>query len=96
MPNNLSSDIQLWLCSLVYHSLMLSIDLFQTFIASLCHIMKLIDLSNVTTTNLAFLTMEFEDVKDFEDSLRVDCGIDEPEIESPNMIFRKSFTFINL
>lgn len=45
---------------------------------------------------LDILTVDLDDVEDFEDSHRVDSNADEPEVESLSMVFRKDLTLINL
>lgn len=56
---------------------------------------KLLAPSNFSLSNLAFIIVDLENVKNFEDSPRVAYAADEREVESPYMVFRKSFTFIN-
>lgn len=40
-------------------------------------------------SNLVFVTVDFEVVEDIDNSFGVDCGVDESEIESPDIIFIK-------
>lgn len=56
---------------------------------------KLLAPSNFSLSNLAFIIVDLENVENFEDSPRVTYAADEREVESPCMVFRKSFTFIN-
>lgn len=54
---------------------------------------KLLIQSNFSNSNLAFIIVNLENLEDFENSSRVDCGANEPEFESPNMVLRKYFIF---
>lgn len=61
-----------------------------------CHMPKLAVLLNFSTSNLASITLNLEDIKDFEDSLEINYGADKLEAEYPDMVVRKCYTFINL
>lgn len=58
--------------------------------------LKLLVFLNFSTLNLQSVTVDLEDVKDLRDSCGVDCGADEPKVESLSIVARKDFTFINL
>lgn len=63
----------------------------KTSIILHCYMLKLLVLSNFSTSNLAFITMDLNDVNYFEDYYVVNCGTNESEINFPVWFSEKSF-----
>lgn len=67
----------------------------NTSIISHRHIPKLAP-SNFSTSNLTFITIDHNDVEDFEDCPSVSLNAYKPKAQSPGFVFRKYLTFMNL
>lgn len=56
---------------------------------------EIVHSSNFSTTNLAFVTVNLEDIEVFEDSPGANCA-DKPEVESRGVVIKKGYIFTNL
>lgn len=50
--------------------------------------------SYFSTSILALVTVDLEDIEDFENFARVNCGTNKPEVESPDIGFIKRSHFL--
>lgn len=52
--------------------------------------------SNVSTLNLAFIVIDLVIIKGFDDSSRIVSDAEQPQVESPGIIFIEDVPFMNL